>query len=89
MRYQLEAIGADAAVTAIFTDLGVTLGFEHDHSVFIDFVDDNIDMLPDRRDRYVLIDRAEARRDQLRSDATATNVYAASPDDFVAGVVGS
>lgn len=87
LRYQLEAIGGDAAMTTALTDLGVMLGFEHDQTVFIDFIDDNIDMLPDRRDRYVLIDRAEARRNELRSDALATDVYAASPDDFVAAVV--
>ena len=83
LRYQLEATGGDPAVTEALLELGETLGVEHDHSVFIDFVDDNIDMLPDRRDRYVLIDRAEARREQLRALALSTDVYGGSPDDFV------
>jgi CHAD domain-containing protein len=87
LRYQLEAIGGDTAVTATLTDLGVTLGFEHDLSVFIDFVDDNIDMLPDRRDRYVLIDRAEERRNELRASALGTDVYAEEPAAFVAATL--
>lgn len=83
LRYQLEATGGDPVVIEALFELGETLGVEHDHSVFIDFVDDNIDMLPDRRDRYVLIDRAEARRAQLRALALSTDVYGGSPDDFV------
>ena len=86
LRYQLEAVGGDPALIETLTELGVTLGFEHDQTVFIDFVDDNIDMLPDRRDRYVLIDRSEARRDELRALSLMTDVYADSPEEFVAAI---
>lgn len=88
LRYQLEALDAHAGVVATLTELGVTLGFEHDHTVFIDFCDDRIDLLPDRRDRYVLIDRAEQRRDELRATALATKAYAQEPDAFVSSVLG-
>lgn len=86
LRYQLEAIAAGSVLVDPLLDLGETLGLEHDHTVFIDFVDDNIDMLPDRRDRYVLIDRAEARRDELRALALKTGAYEEEPQEFVAGV---
>jgi CHAD domain-containing protein len=88
LRYQLEAIGVAEDRVAAWIELGEALGFEHDHTVFIDFCDDNIDMCPDRRDRYVLIDRAERRRDQLRASALGTDVYAGEPATFVAAVVG-
>lgn len=88
LRYQLEAIGAGEAPIADFTDLGERLGLEHDHTVFIDFCDDHIDLLPDRRDRYVLIDRAERRRDELRAAALGTDAYAEEPAGFVGSVVG-
>jgi CHAD domain-containing protein len=78
LRYQLSSL----------TELGDCLGLEHDHTVFIQFCDDNIDMLPDRRDRYVLIDRAERRRDELRSLALATDVYDRQTDVFIEAVVG-
>ena len=87
LRYQLEAIGGEEAVVMTWDQLGNTLGSEHDHSVFIDFCDNNIDMCPDRRDRYVLIDRAERRRDELRAAALGTDVYAVEPGDFVAAVL--
>ena len=88
LRYQLEALGSDEAVVATLTELGDRLGLEHDHTVFIDFCDDNIDMLPDRRDRYVLIDRAERRRDELRSLVLATDAYDRHTDAFIDAVVG-
>ena len=88
LRYQLEALGSDEAVVASLTELGDCLGLEHDNTVFIEFCDENIDMLPDRRDRYVLIDRAERRRDELRSLALATDVYNRQTDVFIAAVVG-
>lgn len=88
LRYQLEAIGVAEASVASWVELGETLGFEHDHTVFIDFCDDNIDMLPDRRDRYVLIDRAERRRDELRASALATAAYTEEPSEFVAAMLG-
>ncbi|GMQ85119.1 MAG: CHAD domain-containing protein [Acidimicrobiia bacterium] len=87
LRYQLEAIGAAEASVAALLELGDTLGFEHDHTVFIDFCDEHITMCPDRRDRYVLIDRAERRRDQLRASALSTGVYAQDPGVFVATVL--
>ena len=88
LRYQLEALGWDETVVASLTELGDCLGLEHDHTVFIDFCDDNIDMLPDRRDRYVLIDRAERRRDELRALALATDAYDRQTDAFIDAVVG-
>jgi len=87
LRYQLEAIGVAQASIATWVDLGETLGFEHDHTVFIGFCDENIDMCPDRRDRYVLIDRAERSRDQLRSSALSSDAYAEDPGVFVATVL--
>ncbi len=87
LRYQLEAIGTAEVTVTTLLELGETLGFEHDHTVFIDFCDEHIDMCPDRRDRFVLIDRAERRRDQLRSSALSTVVYARDPDEFVALVL--
>ena len=88
LRYQLEALEAEEAVVTEFTELGEQLGLEHDHTVFIGFCDDHIDLLPDRRDRYVLIDRAEVRRDELRSAAVATNAYDAETEQFVERVIG-
>lgn len=88
LRYQLEAIGVAEEIVAAWVELGESLGFEHDHTVFIDFCDDNIDMLPDRRDRYVLIDRAESRREELRALALDSDVYAREPAAFVAAVLG-
>jgi CHAD domain-containing protein len=87
LRYQLEAIGVAEDRVAAWFELGEALGLEHDHTVFIDFCDDNIDMLPDRRDRYVLIDRAESRRDELRTLALDTDVFAETPGGFVASVL--
>ena len=88
LRYQLEALGSDEALVSSLTELGDYLGLEHDHTVFIQFCDDNIDVLPDRRDRYVLIDRAERRRNELRSLALATDVYDRQTDVFIEAVVG-
>jgi hypothetical protein len=83
LRYQLEAIGAAPEMVATFYELGETLGLEHDHTVFIAFCDDHIDMCPDRRDRYVLIDRAEIRRDELRAEALASDAYEQEPGAFL------
>jgi CHAD domain-containing protein len=88
LRYQLEAIGADDELVAMLTHLGECLGLEHDHTVFISFCDEHIDLLPDRRDRYVLIDRAEQRRAELRASALASKVYDEDPEPFVASVMG-
>jgi CHAD domain-containing protein len=88
LRYQLEAIGIAEDVVAAWVELGETLGLEHDHTVFIDFCDDHIDLCPDRRDRYVLIDRAEKRRDELRASALGTDVYIRDPEAFAAAAVG-
>ncbi len=88
LRYQLEALGSDEVLVSSLPELGDCFGLEHDHTVFIEFCDDNIDMLPDRRDRYVLIDRAERRRDELRSLALATAVYDRQTDVFIEAVVG-
>jgi CHAD domain-containing protein len=84
LRYQLEAIGVAEDRVAAWVALGEALGSEHDHTVFIDFCDDNIDLCPDRRDRYVLIDRAERRREELRASALGSDVYAGEPEAFVA-----
>lgn len=83
LRYQLEAVGADDDVVEPFDALGDTLGLEHDHTVFIDFCDDHIDLCRDRRDRYVLIDRAEVRREELRDRALSTTAYAEEPEVWV------
>ena len=88
LRYQLEAVDADEALVAALTGLGELLGLEHDHTVFIDFCDDQIDLLPDRRDRYVLIDRAETRRDELRAAAIATDAFTDETDAFIEAVFG-
>lgn len=88
LRYQLEALDAAEATVAGLTELGERLGLEHDHTVFIGFCDDHIDLLPDRRDRYVLIDRAETRRDELRARAVATDAYAADSAVFIKRVIG-
>lgn len=83
LRYQLEAVGAREEIVEELTDLGEWLGEEHDHTVFIDFCDERLDLLPDRRDRYVLIDRAEVRRDHLRTRALESTIYDDDPDQFV------
>ena len=87
LRYQLEAVGGDAAVVASLTELGEWLGLEHDHTVFIEFCDDEINLLPDRRDRYVLIDRAETRRAELRAASLATTVFTQEPEAFVSTLI--
>lgn len=87
LRYQLEVVDGDERVIQELTELGDWLGDEHDHTVFIEFCDDRLDLLPDRRDRYVLIDRAERRRDQLRSRALGSTVYSSDSTPFV-GLVG-
>ncbi len=86
LRYQLEAVEADMEVVDPLETLGDTLGLEHDHTVFIDFCDDHIDLCQDRRDRYVLIDRAEARREELRDQALATMAYTEEPEAWVARI---
>ena len=86
LRYQLEAVAADPAVVSSLTELGESLGLEHDHTVFIEFCDDQINLLPDRRDRYVLIDRAETRRAELRAASLATTAFAEEPEVFVSGM---
>ncbi len=87
LRYQLEAIGVGTEVVAPWVDLGEALGLEHDHTVFIAFCDEHIDLCPDRRDRYVLIDRAEHERAGLRDAAVATGLYEQEPAAFVASVL--
>ena len=89
LRYQLEAIGGDPAVVTSLTELGERLGLEHDHTVFIEFCDDEINLLPDRRARYVLIDRAETRRAGLRAASLATTAFLEDPEIFVSMVLRS
>jgi CHAD domain-containing protein len=86
LRYQLEAIDGDRDLIAELTELGEWLGHEHDHTVFIAFCDERLELLPDRRDRYALIDRAERRRDELRAAALASPTFEDDPDVFVASV---
>jgi CHAD domain-containing protein len=88
LRYQLEAIEADPEFVAPWLELGETLGLEHDHTVFIGFCDEHIDMCPDRRDRYVLIDRAGVKREALRHTALATSLFATEPEEFVGSALG-
>lgn len=87
LRYQLEAVHAEEDAIVDLTELGEWLGSEHDHTVFIEFCDERLDLLPDRRDRYVLIDRAERRRDQLRTMALGSAVYSHDAETFAASVL--
>lgn len=87
LRYQLEAIDGDPDLIAELTELGEWLGQEHDHTVFIAFCDERLELLPDRRDRYVLIDRAEHKRQALRAAALASPVFDDDPDAFVGSVL--